>query len=246
MELQAIKLSPLLDKLKEAILKTLYPPTCAICGELIPIGGWQDPLCEVCRKQIPYTTVTRCKQCEAEKQIGEICKNCITNFYMFHGAYYAFPYSDIRMGIHDFKFYNKKGNSKIYAELMGDFLLQNFKEVLQEIDYIHGVPMHENKIKRRGYNQADEMARDLGAYLDIPVRMDVLFRKEERTQQSRLSVELRAENIKDAFGSHECTGDRMLLVDDVFTTGSTLHECEKALYRNGAAAVYVYTLSSGK
>lgn len=165
---------------------------------------------------------------------------------MFCDAFYAIPYTDIRQGIHDFKFYNLKGHSKIYAELMGDFLLQNFKEVLENIDYIHGVPMHKHKIKQRGYNQADELARDLGAYLGVPVRTDVLYRPMWRKQQSRIAVELRAENIKDAFASHECDGDRILLIDDVFTTGSTLHECEKALYRQGADKVYVYTLSSGK
>ncbi len=245
MELPEIKLPVFLQKSFGLLGKAIYPPICAICGELIPLEQWDDLLCATCKEQIPYTTVSKCKQCDQEKRVGEIC-NCVTKNYMFYGAFYAIPYGEIRAGIHDFKFYNMKGSSKIYAELMGNFLLQNFKEILQEIDYIHGVPMHKSKIKRRGYNQADALAHDLGVFLDVPVRTDVLYRPSARKQQSRLSVELRAENIKDAFASHECTGDKILLIDDVFTTGSTLHECEKVLYRQGAAAVYVYTLASGK
>lgn len=244
MELQKSKWGLLLQNGFDIVKNVVYPPVCAICGEVIPLGQWHEPLCEVCRVHIPYTTATKCKECGEEKSVGEICKHCITNRYMFADAFYAIPYAEIRMGIHDFKFYNLKNNSKLYAKFMGDFLLQNFKDVLQNIDYIHGVPMHKYKLKQRGYNQADELAHELGAYLDVPVRTDVLYRPRLRKQQSHISVELRAENIKDAFAAEACSGDRILLIDDVFTTGSTLHECEKVLYRQGAAAVYVYTLAS--
>jgi ComF family protein len=114
-----------------------------------------------------------------------------------------------------------------------------------EIDAIVPVPLHRARLRERGYNQSALLARGLGANLDCPVVEDVLIRKRETVPQVDLGSSERWKNVRGAFGCIEesLCGKRVLLVDDVFTTGSTLEAAGDALRQGGALLVWAYTLA---
>lgn len=120
------------------------------------------------------------------------------------------------------------------------------RERIDASDFILPVPLHVRRLRQRGYNQAGLLAKALGRKLGIPVRYDLLIRKCWTEPQTRLKRQERLENVKDAFTLtmpaklEKCN---ILLIDDVFTTGTTLNECARTLKNGGAGAVLALTVS---
>lgn len=119
-------------------------------------------------------------------------------------------------------------------------------EMKQRIDLIVPVPLHVRRLRQRGFNQAALLARELGRRLEIPVQCGALSRRIWTEPQTRLNREERLRNVKGAFAvlkPGDIGGARILLIDDVFTTGSTLCECAGALKETKAAEVHALTVS---
>lgn len=117
---------------------------------------------------------------------------------------------------------------------------------MDRVDLLMPVPLHVKRLAQRGFNQAGIMVRALGERLDLPVRFNALVRKEWTIPQTRLSRRERLENLKGAFDVPDETlvkRKKILLVDDVFTTGTTLSECAKTLRAAGAAEVHALTVT---
>jgi ComF family protein len=114
------------------------------------------------------------------------------------------------------------------------------------VDVIVPVPLHRRRLRQRGFNQSALLARELGKRLGVPVRCDLLARKLWTEPQTRLNREERLRNVRDAFRVlklDEAGGMRILLIDDVFTTGTTLGECTQELKRADASEVHALTVS---
>jgi ComF family protein len=114
------------------------------------------------------------------------------------------------------------------------------------MDLVVPVPLHLKRLGQRGFNQSAVMAGALGRRLDLPVRFDMLVRNQWTEPQTRLSRKERLENVKGAFEVSDRSsgkGHHILIVDDVFTTGTTLSECAKTLKAAGAAGVYALTVT---
>jgi ComF family protein len=115
-----------------------------------------------------------------------------------------------------------------------------------DFDFIVPVPLHSSKMRKRGYNQSELLARHISASLSIPY-VDALKRTKKTLKQSEQSKEERRKNLKDAFAvkssPEKIINSSVLLVDDIYTTGSTVDECSKALVNYGAAKVYVITIA---
>ncbi|WP_312070920.1 ComF family protein, partial [Anaerotignum propionicum] len=114
---------------------------------------------------------------------------------------------------------------------------------IEEIDFLTGVPLHAHKQKERGFNQAEILCQSISLYTEIPYEKDILTRTKETIPQSKLSAKERHKNIKNVFIAQHCSDKCVLLVDDILTTGATLNECSRALYREGAKKVEVFCLS---
>lgn len=113
-------------------------------------------------------------------------------------------------------------------------------------DYVIAVPLHTRRLRQRGFNQAALLAKSLSRRVDLPVRFDVLVRSQWTDPQTRLTRKERLHNVKGAFEvvkPAEVKGRRILLLDDVYTTGSTLRECAKTLEKAGAAEVCGITVT---
>lgn len=161
----------------------------------------------------------------------------------FYQAVGVFDYEQIREGIINFKFHNMRKSGVYFADLMSRFLRNNYYNWIDAVDYIVAVPMHKNKLKKRRYNQAEILAENISKCIDIPHNFNLIFKVSETTSQTRISDVSRNENIKDTFLANDCTGLTLILIDDVFTTGSTANECSKMLMNAGAKMVLVFTLA---
>lgn len=149
---------------------------------------------------------------------------------------------NIRQAILDFKFHNCRSYAPLFAVLMEEYL--NSYNVWDRFDYIIPVPLHKKRMKERGYNQAELIARHISEYLAIPMCTDILERTRATKRQSSMQKFDRALNVQDAFACNKNITDKsILLFDDICTTGSTLQSCASALTSAGAQYVCALTLA---
>ena len=200
---------------KDTILDMLYPLgcVCALCGRE---AHTKQELCTVCARELRLCT-------RVAPPAG------IDGFRA--GLLYTPP---VREALHRFIYGRQTYLADFFAmhmELPTDW----------EIGVILPVPLHPKRYRWRGFNQSELLADCLGLRYALSVRTDVLSRCRETRTQTELTVAQRAENVKGAFAAENCAGLRVLLIDDVCTTGSTLCACAEALRRAGAASVYAMT-----
>ncbi|TET06759.1 MAG: ComF family protein, partial [Candidatus Atribacteria bacterium] len=147
--------------------------------------------------------------------------------------------------IHLFKYYGEKKLAKPLGKLMVDYLLKN-DEFKKKVDLIIPVPLHKNDLKKRGFNQSVLLGKVIGDYFSVPVGEKVLIKKKSTPFQVNLSKKEREKNILRSFSvekPEEIKGKNILILDDVFTTGSTVEECAKGLKEARAKNIYVLTLA---
>lgn len=229
--------------LKNLLLDVVFPPRCAVCGEILRMEERQGFLCADCRSDIPYLPQEKCPHCGGETNNGGFCDFCMKHF-PFDSVCGAFPYEKVRKAIHLFKYDGDKTIGNGLGALMADGLMRYHEELLVKTDVMVSVPLHEKKEKNRGFNQTHILCEKISEKTGLVFRKGGLKRTRETIAQSELDPEERKLNLKDAFrATEDFTGKRVLLVDDIFTTGTTCRECAKELYRAGAKEVMVFVLS---
>lgn len=229
--------------LKTILLDTVFPPRCAVCGEILRMEERQGVLCADCRSDIPYLPQEKCPHCGGKTNNGGFCDFCMKHF-PFDSVCGAFPYEKVRKAIHLFKYDGDKTIGEGLGHLMAEELLENHKELLEKADVLVSVPLHPKKEKFRGFNQTHILCEKIAEKTGLTFQRHGLERKRETIAQSELDPEERKVNLKDAFAATaDFTGKCVLLVDDIFTTGTTCRECAKELYRAGAREVMVFVLS---
>jgi len=230
--------------LLEAAVSLLYPPVCTLCGGKTRAGEY---LCERCEAKATPIVAPFCQQC-SEPFEGAIataftCANCAHRTIYFDAAVAAYRGRGIvRQIIHDFKY----GRQIHLRHLVARWLYAAFDDERlrgREFDMIVPVPLHPARQRERGFNQANLLAELLTAQISIPSK-PVLKRVRYTTTQTALDRAERMENLHNAFRlrrNANVRGLRVLLIDDVLTTGSTLSECARILKRSGAISVHAAT-----
>lgn len=232
--------------MKKKLMNLLFPPRCAICGEVLELEERGDFLCKNCREDIPYFPKKICPHCGGETDNAGFCDPCMKGF-AFASACAAFPYEDVRDAIHLFKYDGDKTIGHGLGELMAEYLLKYHEELLVKTDVMLSVPLHPKKEKFRGFNQTHILCEKIFEKTGLIFQKTGLERKRETIAQSELGLEERKANLKDAFGATtDFMGKTVLLVDDIFTTGTTCNECARELYRAGAKEVMVFALSAAR
>lgn len=228
-----------------SLLDMLYPrrSKCEICGR--PDAG---AICSACMAALDHLQGITCIHCG--KQLGSkytysACPDCRNGIFHYERAYSCFNYSGLgKMLIHKLKYEGKIRLAGVIAGLMKDRL----KNEGLKIDAIVPVPIHANKLLERGFNQSLLIALELGKRTGRPV-IDCLTRIRDTKAQYDLDRAQRQMNILDAFSVGLMYNidkyNNILLVDDVYTTGSTSNECSRVLKQAGARAVYVITAATG-
>jgi competence protein ComFC len=232
------------SELFEATVSLLYPATCTICGKNLRAGKY---LCDVCETKALRIVAPFCERCsepfEGSMSSAFICANCAHRAIYFDAAVAAYRSRGIvREIIHEFKYARQTHLRYLIAQWLRAALDD---ERLREIsfDLIVPVPLHPARQRERGFNQASLLAESLCAETAVPSR-PVLERIRYTTTQTALDRSERMENLHNAFRLRkkaDVRGLRVLLIDDVLTTGSTLSECARVLKRAGASSVHAAT-----
>src|SRR5437016_5360407 len=227
-----------------ALVSLLYPPVCTICGANIRAGAY---LCDHCEGKAIRIVAPFCQKC-TEPFEGAItgaftCANCAHRTFHYDAAVAAYRSRGIvREIIHDFKY----GRQIYLRHLVARWLCAAFDDERlrgRKFDIIVPVPLHPTRQRERGFNQASLLAELLTARVSVPCK-PVLKRIRYTTTQTALDRAERMENLHNAFRlrrNANVRGLRVLLIDDVLTTGSTLSECARILKRSGAISVYAAT-----
>lgn len=224
-----------LKSLLNGILCALTPSSlhCPVCGGYPPMGV---EICPTCLDTLPKLPDEHCVIC-ADESKTLICPKCHDHLPAFDGALAPLSYDGaVPRLVHHIKYQSRTALVDEMLDLMqsasGDF----------DVDVITPVPMHPVKLRQRGYNQAEVLSKALSRRLGYPIK-PLLICTRYRRSQTRLDRLLRSKNAENAFRALNASGLRILLIDDVLTTGATVNACAKALKDQGAEKVYVLALA---
>jgi len=231
-----------------SFLELIYPEknTCFICETYDESIG-DKYICPDCDKLVKKIQPPVCSKCSKPIDYNysiDLCQECcdVERYFVMSKSPFAYD-GLIKKAIYSYKYYNKPYFYKYFGNCIVDFM--------KDIDYtnfnfILSVPLHSSKMRIRGYNQSELIAKYISEKISIPY-MDVLKRTKKTMKQSEQSREERRKNLKNAFVvkrySEKIINSSVLLVDDIYTTGSTVDECAKALANYGVAKIYVITIA---
>ena len=233
-------------KLITAMGHLLFPPRCPICDEVAKIG--ENGICGTCVKKVQYVMPPGCCKCGKHlwSQEEEYCTDCKDRTHYFDAGRALYEYGTVKQALYRLK-YNGRAE---YTEIFGEEIAFYFKDYLLEInpDALIPVPMHPQKERSRGYNQAALLAQAIGKYANIPVYTDLVSRIRNTKPLKLLNPEERVNNLKKAFILKENSVKLkvVVIVDDIYTTGSTIDEISKVLRQAGVQKIYFVTLAIGE
>lgn len=211
------------------LMDVLFPPKCEFCRSVLKTG--EKDYCSKCERDLPYTEGEKCKQ------KGEFFEFCVSPLY----------YEDtVRQSLLRYKFEGKVGYSRGYARLMAKTVREQLKG---KYDLITWVPLSERREKKRGYDQAMLLSMALAVELD-DVAIETLRKTQDIPAQSGIdNKEKRQANVIGVYevvDAELITGQKVLIIDDIITTGSTLSECARILRMAGADSVVCATIAKGR
>ena len=231
-------------------LNLLYPPVCQLCHER-RAEAREGFVCSQCWSHVRFIRAPFCERCglpfEGNLTTNFVCTNCHDLELYFTSARSAVVAKTVVLeAIHHFKY----SNALWFENFLANLLVREAAPMLAQAkwDYIVPVPLHPVKLREREFNQAALLAGHLARATKIPLNEKFLQRVHPTSTQTLLTREERAANMKNAFAVRRGTkldGKRIVLVDDVFTTGATTNACAQALQVAGAAEVCVWTVARG-
>jgi len=218
----------------------LLPPHCLLCGQT---GSAQRDLCTACAADLLRNAVC-CQRCALPLEtMAPLCGECLQREPPFASAAVPFVYAaPLDQLITHLKFGRNLAAGRVLSELWIDAL--RAATPAQPAALIP-VPLHPDRLRERGYNQALELARPLARTFAIALRDDLLVRKRATAAQSNLDAPERQRNLRGAFAVTDGSAvpAHVAVIDDVMTTGATLRECARALLQAGAERVDVWALA---
>ncbi|RBP62640.1 ComF family protein [Alkalibaculum bacchi] len=235
------------------LLDLIFIPNgrCPICLRVIFFSD--DYVCHDCERKLEVVRGNRCKKCGKEiEEEKNYCSDCISNEYHYEKGYCLYNYEgSIRKIIHDIKFSNCPDLAVYMGKKLG--LSLQYCQWIHEVDSIIPVPLHENRMKTRGYNQSEKISwgimQSFVEWQKTPnmiLELECLVREKDTPHQLKLKKDERFDNVKKAFAviDEKVIKEKVvLLIDDVYTTGATIDACSETLMKGGAKKVYFATLA---
>lgn len=226
------------------ILGIIYPKTCCFCGKVS-----EKELCDVCAKKVIYIEEPRCKCCGKPVRYAEqeYCYDCQKNTHAYEqGKSLWIHKMPVSLSIYQFKYKNRR----IYGEFYAKEMARLYGNLIRfwGVEVIVPIPLHRRKKRLRGYNQAAVIAKQLGKIMGIPVDCNSIVRNRYTRPQKELNDKERKQNLKQAFSVTNKWKNykRVLLIDDIYTTGSTIDTVAEELKKNGVQKVWFLTISIGQ
>lgn len=232
-----------------SIMDVAFPRRCPLCNEIVIPKD--KKACKLCVEKLPIIQEPRCKRCSkpVEMQEQEYCFDCIKSTQHYESGISVFLYEGaIKKSLMDYKFRGLKQ----YAEFYVEQLILHAGDKLKKfgVDYIIPIPLHKRKQRIRGFNQSQLLAEGISEYLGRPVLNDVLIRTRFTIPQKKLDPKERLHNLNQAFTTIKerdfmICDKKILIVDDIYTTGSTVEACANVLKKAGCSNVYFITVCIG-
>ena len=230
----------------------LFPRKCPICKKVQPIGR---DICPGCEKVLPYIRPPFCMMCgkPVPDETVEYCFDCRLFQKSFQGGLSLFLYNkQIHQAMMDYKYHNRR----ILSHFFTSRIISRYSDLILSWnpDLIIPVPIHRNKRRKRGYNQAELLSRAIAGQLQLPHCSDFLIRTIDTLPQKQFGSQARLSNLYGAFrmnprytkkGRLTPPFHRILLVDDIYTTGATMEACSRILHEAGIAEVYILSVCIG-
>lgn len=221
----------------EAALDFFFPRQCIGCGK------YGDYICSTCARKLPRLNPPICQRCGKPEASGDRCPACwgkhdgidaIRSVFKFEGT--------VRTAVHEFKYRGLRSICSSLSKFMAEYYVQNNISA----DVIVPVPLHQKRLKERGYNQSYLLAAELAVLISLPVEENLITRIKDTPPQARTSnADHRAANVRDAFvcSTRDFKGLDIIILDDVCTSGATIEACADVLKTAGAKRVLGFTFA---
>ena len=227
----------------------LFPKRCVACDKVLDFGRYKYGFCKKCKNKITYAYEPVCKVCGKViiDSNGELCNDCMGKKHYFLQAKGVYVYEGPIKGVmYRFKYSNRRCYKYTFAR---DIVRVHGKWLRGiRIDAIIPVPMYKKKQRKRGYNQAALIAEALAKEIGVVCYSKIVSRNRDTTPMKGLSDTQRQKNLKNAFNFSQkgLQLERVLLIDDIYTTGATMDSVAKVLRDAGVKEVYGLCMCVGK
>ncbi len=231
--------------MQHIVSELLFPRRCPVCDDIVV--PWGALCCEACERKLRYLGSHYCMRCGKglSREETEYCHDCRKYKHMFVRGRSLYRYESVAGALFRLKYQGRQE----YADFFGEELYRYLgRDILaMKADAIVPVPLHKSRLKERGYNQAALLGRALAKRCDLPFREDIAVRVRKTVPQKQLSRRERQNNLKRAFklSGNSVKLNTLLIVDDIYTTGSTVDALAEVLLGGGARQIYVVTLAAG-
>lgn len=224
----------------------MFPRRCPVCDKILAFNG--KKICFGCEDKLVYVHEPKCKKCgkQIEKFEQEYCYDCTKHRHIYKTGIAPFVHTGlVKQSIYAIKYRNKRE----YIDFYTDEILRLYKDEIEQwsCDGIIPVPLYKKKRRKRGFNQAEIIAKALSKKLNIPIYGNILKRVKDTQPQKELNRLQRKKNLENAFiiDKNIVKLKKVILVDDIYTTGSTIDSCAKILMDGGIKEVYYICISVG-
>lgn len=231
-------------KIVAILRQLLFPRRCPVCDEIVVPYG--EKICPDCLPKLKLLTQPYCMKCGKKLfEEEEYCADCRRMEHAFARGRALYEYESVSDAIYRLKYTNRQE----YAEFFGEEISFYLKEFIEKIqpDAILPVPLHKKRWNKRGYNQAELLGRAVGKQFGIPVLPKLVSRVKNTQPLKMMNPQERQNNLKNAFiiNKNDVKLKVILVVDDIYTTGSTIDEISRVLLASGAEKVYFVALACG-
>lgn len=226
------------------ILQLLFPGRCPVCDMIVRPAG--EKICVSCMKKLKLLTPPWCIKCGKKLyEEGELCADCKRVRHNFVRGRALYEYGAVAPSVYRLKY----GKRQEYADYFGEEIARYLGEFIRQVqpDGLIPVPLHRKRRIKRGYNQAELLADSLGRCMNIPVYDKLVYRVKNTKPLKKQNPKERQNNLKKAFiiRQNDVKLDTIIIIDDIYTTGSTVDEVSEVLKKHGVKKVYVITLACG-
>jgi ComF family protein len=239
-----------LKNVGKTAISIVYPQRCPVCDGVVGIFAGDRLIHEECRKKIGFITGNTCMKCgkplSGKDSELEYCLDCRRMNHVFDRGFGAFEYRSISGSIYRFKYMGRQEYAEFYAREIASRYGKRIKRL--GVEAIVPVPMFREKERKRGYNQAEVLAAGLSEKLGIPLEKNLIKRTVDTLPMKQLDARGRRINLKKAFNisRNDVKFKCILIIDDIYTTGSTIDEIAHEFRIAGVQRIYFLTLAIGQ
>lgn len=231
--------------MQNIITELLFPRRCPACDDIVV--PWGALCCKKCTGRFQYLGSDYCMKCGkglsgSEK---EYCGDCRRHPHKFERGRSLYKYESAAGALFRFKYQGRQE----YADFFGEELFQHLGNDIRSMraDAVIPVPLHKSRYKERGYNQAALLGKALAKRCEIPFEANLVVRQRKTVPQKQLNYAERQNNLKKAFKicANDVKLNRVIIIDDIYTTGSTVDALSEVLLEGGVKQIFVVTLAAG-